>query len=497
MALLKRSAWYDTARNNNWTPKYVSFEELYPRELSDAFDLPLEEWEKFDEPYKDTFRDYVHVQREKDAYAYSIRSALERSKLYDNAHPGWRNLVKAHYGGVSIVEMSAGVMQGRFARFSKSPAMRNICVLGALDEIRHAQIHFWFAYEHIRKDPQFDWAIKAYHTKNWVAISVIHMLDDLEQRDVVSSTIMINLIFEVAFTNLQFIGLAADAERTGDHTFAHFLQSIQTDEARHSQICLPVIRMMVRNGKKAEAQEIMEIAFWRMYRIFALVSGNAMDYGTPLHARERSFKEFMEEFVVTQFERQLVDLGLDRPWYWDIFLRDIETFHHQQHLGIWLWRCTLWWDDCAGVTAPERAWLEEKYPGWSKTYGRLWDVIAENIAEGRLEKTIPQAGALICNMSQVAMSGQCGDEWDVKDHYLDHEGKRYHFASEVDRWIFTRNPDRYKDYPSFTDRELAGEVPEGLHGFLTFMGLQPGYDAGTDAHDYSWINDYYPKEAAE
>ena len=498
MPQLKRSEWYDTARNVNWTPKYVPFEEIFPKDLSDAFELPVEEWETFDENYKDTFRDYVHVQREKDAYAYSIRAALERSKLYDEADPGWKNLVKAHYGGVSIVEMSAGVLQGRFARFSKSPSQRNICVLGTLDEIRHAQIHLYFAYEHIKKDPQFDWAIKAFHTNNWVAISVKHLLDDMEQRDVIASTIMTNLIFEVAFTNLQFVGLSADAHAAGDHTFEHMIQSIQTDEARHAQICNPVIRMAVRNGKKDECQEFMEIAFWRMWRIFALVSGNAMDYGTPLHARERSFKEFMHEWVITQFERQLIDLGLDRPWYWDTFLRDIETFHHQQHIGVWLWRCTLWWDDNAGVTAAEREWLEEKYPGWNNTYGKLWDVIAENIAEGRMERTIPQAGALICNMSQAAISGQCGDEWDVKDYYLDHEGRRYHFGSEVDRWIFTRDPDRYKDYPSYTDRELSGEVPEELFGFLSFMGLQPGYDTGTDSRNYEWIKDYYTKkEAAE
>ena len=497
MPLLKRSEWYDTARDVNWTPKYVEFDELFPKQLSDKFEIPLAEWEKFDEPYKDTYRDYVHVQREKDATAYSIKAALERSKCYDEAHPGWKNLVKAHYGGVALVEINASFMQCRFARFSKSPSMRNICVLGTLDEIRHGQIHLWFAYEHIRKDPQFDFALRAYHTDNWVAISVIHMLDDLEQRDVCESTIMTNLIFEVCFTNLQFIALAADARATGDFNFEHFLQSVQTDEARHSQICHPIIRMMVANGKKDEAQQIMEIAFWRMWKIFSLVSGNAMDYGTPLFARQHSFKEFMHEFVITQFERQLIDLGFDRPWYWDIFLRDVETFHHQQHLGIWLWRCTLWWDDCAGVSADERDWLEEKYPGWKNTYGKLWDVIAENVAEGRLERTIPLAPALICNMSQAAISGQCGDEWDVTDYYYDYNGRRYHFGSEVDRWIFTLNPERYADFPSMTDRGLNGDMPEDLHGFLTYMGMTPGYDTGTDAENYEWIKDYYRKEAAE
>lgn len=498
MALLARSAWYDYARDTNWTPKYVDFDELFPPHLSDKYNLPLEDWEAFDEPYKDTFRDYVFVQREKDTNAYSIRAMLERAKFYDQADPGWRNAVKAHFGGVSLVEFSAAILQARFARFSKAPGMRNTCTLGALDEIRHTQIHLWFAYEHIRKDPQFDWAIKGFHTNNWVIIAVKHVLDDFEQRDLVESTIMTNLIFEVAFTNLQFIGLSADAHQSGDHTFAHFLQSIQTDEARHSQICLPVIKMMIKNGKKDEAQEIVDIGFWRMWKIFSLVSGIAMDYSTPLHARERSLKEFMDEFVVTQFERQLLDLGLERPWYWDIFLRDIKTWHHSQQIGIWLWRCTLWWDAPAGVTAAERDWLEEKYPGWKSTFGKMWDVIAENIAEGRLERTIPQADPVVCNMNQAVISGICGDGWDVYDYILDFEGRRYHFGSEVDRWIFQKNPGRYKDFLNMTDRTIRGMIPHSLHGFLEYMGLTPGVDTGTDAHDYEWIKDYYPrKEAAE
>ena len=52
------------------------------------------------------------------------------------------------------------------------------------------------------------------------------------------------------FTNLQFIGLSADAAKAGDHTFATMLQSIQTDEARHAQIGTPLITIMIENGRQ-------------------------------------------------------------------------------------------------------------------------------------------------------------------------------------------------------------------------------------------------------
>jgi toluene monooxygenase system protein A len=42
MAVLNRTDWYDVARTTNWTPKYVTEDELFPQELSGSFDIPME-----------------------------------------------------------------------------------------------------------------------------------------------------------------------------------------------------------------------------------------------------------------------------------------------------------------------------------------------------------------------------------------------------------------------------------------------------------------------
>ena len=108
MALLDRSAWYDIARSTNWTPKYVREEELFPAEQSDPFGIPTSEWETFDEPYKVSYREYVNVQREKDAGAYSVKAALLRSKYYEEkADPAYLSLLKMHYGAVALTEYAA------------------------------------------------------------------------------------------------------------------------------------------------------------------------------------------------------------------------------------------------------------------------------------------------------------------------------------------------------------------------------------------------------
>jgi toluene monooxygenase system protein A len=307
---------------------------------------------------------------------------------------------------------------------------------------------------------------------------------------------MLTFAFETGFTNMQFLALAADAAEAGDHTFASLVSSIQTDEARHAQQGGPALKILLENGKKAEAQKLIDVAFWRSWRLFAILTGPLMDYYTPLAHRKQSFKEFMQEWIVQQFERSIVDLGLSRPWYWDEFLRALDETHHGNHLGVWFWRPTVWWNPRAGVTPEERDWLEEKYPGWNKTWGRCWDVIVDNLLNGRPENTGPATLPMICNMANTPIIGCPGDGWNVKDYALVHEGRLYHFTSEPDRWCFQQDPERYKGHLNFIDRFLAGQIlPPDLMGGLKYMGLSPG-EMGDDALGYKWIEAYRKKKAA-
>ena len=498
MAMLDRAEWYDIARTTNWTPKYVSEEELFPDDMSDPFHLSMEDWDAYDEPYKISYREYVRTQHEKDIGAYSVKAALERSNFYDQSDPGWKSSLVLFYTGAPFIEYGTCSTFGRMTRFSRGPGMRNMSSFGSLDEMRHAQVQLWFGYEHIKKNPQFDWAQKGCHSNNWAIVGARHTFADLEHtRDVVSSAIMTNISFETAFTNLQFIAFAADAAKEGDHSFATMLQSIQTDESRHAQIGFPLVKMMINNGKKEDAQKLVDISFWRTWRQFSVLTGLPMDYYTPLEKRERSFKEFMEEWILTQFERQIVDIGLEVPWFWDILLNDIDYFHHSQALGIWLWRPTVWWDSAVHLGPAERDWMEEKYPGWNDTFGTLWDTIIDNLVNGREDITIPETLPIMCNMSQLAITGIPGKPWTLHDYYLDYEGRRYHFGTEVDRWIFLQEPDRYKGHLSVVDRFVEGVIqPQTPDAVLDYMGVTG--QGGKDAHDYSWLKPYLDaKEAAE
>ena len=113
----------------------------------------------------------------------------------------------------------------------------------------------------------------------------------------------------------------------GDIDFAHMISSIQTDEARHAQQGEPTLEILdrARPGRRAvdDRQDVLAVA-----RLFALLTGPSMDYYTPLEHRKQSFKEFMEEWIIDQFVRPFRDYGLEKPWYWDEFIEDLDVWHH-------------------------------------------------------------------------------------------------------------------------------------------------------------------------
>ncbi|MBL6751253.1 MAG: YHS domain-containing protein [Nevskia sp.] len=493
MATLNRADWYDIARDTNWTPRYASVEEIFPDEMSDAFGLTVEQWEAYDEPFKISYREYVAVQSKKDADAYSVKAALARANFFDKAAPGWISILKMHYGAICLAEYIAVLGEAKMARFGKAPGMRNMATFGSLDEMRHTQIQLYFAHENIHKSRQLDWGLKTYHTQNWAGIAGRAMLDDvILGRDAATMSIMLTFALEQGFTNLQFLGLAADAAKMGDYSFSNLISSVQTDEARHAQIGTAALKVLIANGKKAQAQQAVEIAFWRNWRLFFSLTGPAIDYLTPLEHRHQSFKEFVHEFIVAQFERAIEDLGLDRPWYWDFFLDTTNYYQHSGHLELWFLRQTLWWNPAGGVTPAERAWLEEKYPGWNQRWGRLWDVIADNVQHGRQDKLFPATVPMLCNICGLSIGGIPGQGHHVKGHWTDYGERRYYFCSAPCKWIFDIEQQRYAGHKSIVDRLLAGDIQPGtIDGTLEYMGLFPG-ERGDDADDYAWARSALP-----
>src|SRR5215468_9532486 len=311
---MAREKWYDIARDLDWELSYVDYDAVFPEWMSGQGKVPREAWASWDEPYKVTYPEYVRTQREKETGAYSVKAVLQKSRVFDQLDEGWKSVAKMHFGAVALIEDLAVYAELRMARFGLSPAWRNMAIFGSLDETRHTQISLYFPHELVGKDPQYDWAHKAYHTNEWGIIAARATFDGMMMNpNVVDVAIQLPFTFETGFTNVQFVALSADALESGDINFANMISSIQTDEARHSQ-----------------------------------------QGGPTLEMRKQSYKEFMQEWIAEQFLDQIRDYGLKKPWYWDEFMAGLDTWHHSLHLGVWYWRPTVWWKPQGGVSPEER-----------------------------------------------------------------------------------------------------------------------------------------------
>ena len=96
---------------------------------------------------------------------------------------------------------------------------------------------------------------------------------------------------------------------------------------------------------------------------------------------------------------------------------------------------------------------------------------------------------MICNMSGFELTGVPGKGGKVIDYTLDYKGRRYHFGSEVDRWIFEQEPERYAGHRSLVDRYVDKVMPQTAEDVLNYMGMSPP-ERGTDGTNYTWVEPY-------
>jgi toluene monooxygenase system protein A len=473
--MLKRDEWLNLARKLDWEPSYVREEEMFPPVVSGTPWLPHAAWAGWDEPFRTTFADYVTTQHAKDASVYAVRDAVGKVEDVKKLAAPWLSALKLHAATLPLAEFAAVVGNLRAVRFGRDSAWRNAATFGALDELRHTQIPLVVMHELLRWDAQFDWTHRFYHSNNWVAIAGRHLVDELLlSSNPIEFAIATNFVFETGFTNLQFVGLSSLAHGVGDKMFEKMVQSIQSDEARHSQIGGPVLATIAAHDRDY-AQYLLDKWFWRSWLLFAIVTGFGMDYLTPLEARKHSFKEFAEEWILDQYLRTLEDYGLKRPWYWDTFLAALESYHHMVYASAYTYRASVWFDFVVPGPA-ERAWLRSKYPRTWDAIDPVWTQVTERWREADPGNDFAVHGTAIvtfCDLCQLVLCG--GTPAKNTATTLEHGGRRYIFCSEPCRWIFEREPERYAAHKDVVKRVLAGEAPANLVALVRqYFGLDHG-----------------------
>ena len=487
--MLKRDEWLDLARKLDWDYSYVDEKEVFPEVPSGRPWLPQAVWRDWDEPYRTSYTEYVTNQHAKDASVYAVRDAVGRVEDAQKLDPSWLNALKLHAATLPLAEFAAVVGNLRAARFGRDSAWRTTAAFGALDEFRHTQIPLLLMHELVRWDAQFDWTHRFFHTNNWVAIAGRHLIDELLlAANPIEFAIGTNIVFETGFTNLQFVGLSSMAHAAGDKMFEKMVSSIQTDEARHAQIGPPVLKVVIEHDP-AVAQYLVDKWFWRSWLFFAVVTGFAMDYLTPLAYRTQSFREFMEEWILDQFQRTLDEFGLRKPWYWPQFLSALEIYHHMVYASAYTYRATVWFN--FALPGPdERAWLRAKYPRTWDLMDPIWERVTERWRQSGPGVEWYSHGATpvtFCDLCQLVLCG--GTPLHNTAQTLAYEGRPYIFCSEPCRWIFQREPERYAGHKDVVKRILAGEAPANLLELVrNYFGLTPGtWGRDVVSGAYPWL----------
>ncbi len=487
--MLKRNEWLDLGRDLDWDLSYVREEDAFPEALSGRPWLRGAAWRDWDEPYKTTYSDYVAMQTEKDASVNAVREVLGSAEDYEKLPVEWRSGLKLHAATLPLAEFCAVVGNLRAARFGRASAWRTTALFGALDEFRHTQIPLTLMHELVRCDPQLDWTHKFYHSNNWVAIAARHLVHEmLVGANAIEFAVATNFVFETGFTNLQFVGLSALAHRVGDKMFEKMVNSIQSDEARHSQIGAPVLEMIVKHDREY-AQYLADKWFWRSWLLFAVVTGFSMDYLTPVEHRTSSFKEFMHEWIVDQYLRMLDEVGLERPWYWSTFEQALSRYHHMVYASAYCYRASVWFD--LAVPGPaERAWLRQKYPESWNELDPIWERVSDRWRHTDPGNDFGAHGTAIvgfCDLCQLVLCN--GTPHENSARVVERGGRKFIFCSEPCQWIFEREPERYAGHKDVVKRVLAGEAPANLVALVRrYFGLT--HDTwGKDAYGgkYPWL----------
>ncbi len=227
----------------------------------------------------------------------------DASRTSSGSTAAWLSALKLHAATLPLAEFAAVVGNLRAARFGRDSAWRTMATFGALDELRHTQIPLLLMHELVALGRAVRLDAQASSTPTTGSRSPArHLVDELllgVQPDRVRDRHQLRVRDRLHQPAVHRPRVAR--ARVGDRMFEKMVHE-HPDRRGAPRADRPA---GARDGRsstiRAYAQYLVDKWFWRSWLFFAVVTGFAMDYLTPLEHRTPSFKEFMEEWVLDQF----------------------------------------------------------------------------------------------------------------------------------------------------------------------------------------------------
>jgi phenol hydroxylase P3 protein len=451
-------------RDLGWEPSYVPREEMYPPEHAEG--VHFRDWDKFDDPFRLYYKDYVGMQEKKEQSLHMVFDHAARYDFLSRVEETWLEGMKLFACGQGQTEYETCKDHVAIARYSPAPALRAAALYQSIDELRHAQNYAHYLRYANQRMPGFGgWA--QLFQNHWLYQGIRSCFEDLLTANPFEAIIGANVVLEIGFTNLNFVALPAVGAANYEHAWAQLQLTTQSDETRHMAIGQSMMKTLLEEDERnlPILQRWLDKWTWRLYRVDALAGSIFFDYFAK--NKVMSYKEAFQKYFVDDFIGGLVsDLGpygLQEPRWLQAMLDDMDSLSHIVWKYLYQRKNELWFK----VFQPDDQdveWLKEKYPGWQDLVGDFW-------AAARDGQDVDNDGLVpVCNLCHVGCMFETPDKPTIQGP-LEFEGRTYWFCSEACREIFMAEPQKYKDGRTIVDLVLDGALPNDPDEFLKFMGI--------------------------
>ncbi len=437
-----REKYTRLTRDLAWDFSYQKEQDIYKQIKMEG--IKIEDWDKWEDPFRLTMDAYWKYQGEKERKLYAIIDAFAQNNGHMNVTDArYVNALKLFLTGVSPLEYMAHRGFAMVGRQFPGVGAQVACQMQSVDELRHVQTQIHTISQYNKYFNGFQ-EFRHMHDRVWYLSVPKSFFDDAVSAGPFEFLTAISFSFEYVLTNLLFMPFMSGAAYNGDMATVTFGFSAQSDEARHMTLGLEVIKFILQQhpDNLPIVQKWIDKWFWRGYRLLALVA-MMMDYMLP--KRVMSWREAWEMYFEQNGGALFEDLaryGIRKPKYWEqsVVEKDLVshaawgTFYNYAHAApfhTWM------------PTDEEMDWLSAKYPDTFDKYFRPryehW--AAEEKAGKRFyNPSLP----MLCTTCQIPMIfPEMDDPTMTCYRHSEHEGDTYHFCSDGCKDIFDNEPEKY------------------------------------------------------
>ncbi len=439
-----RERYATMTRGLDWEPSYVTEEQMYPYTQFEG--IKIHDWDAWEDPFRLTVEAYHKYQSEKDKRLYAVIDSFAQGQGHLQASDArYFNAVRMFLQGVTPLEYQAYRNFGYLARHLNGAGARIACLYQSIDELRHNQTQTHAVsqynkyYDHLQ-DPN------VMHDRVWYLSVPKSFFDDGLSAGPFEFMLAISFSFEYFLTNLLFVPFMSGASFNGDLSTMTFGFSAQSDESRHMTLGLEVIKFILEQDEDNVPiiQDWVDKWFWRGYRLLSIVA-LMQDYFLPKKAMswKESFELYLEQQMLEGLFPDLEYYGIRPPRHVD---QAITEKNYMPHQAFWIFY-NYAHAGAYNTTIPfadEMEWFSEQYgEHFDDFYRPAYEKAREMQADGN--RFFNGGLPMLCQVCQIPMGfTEPGNPVAHAQRVSHYEGERYNTCSDGCKWIFDREPWKYR-----------------------------------------------------